>query len=142
MCPAASTKVFTGSGLDYAVASDGKRYRDLPNAFAYRKKLNPNCTCNGRTVGGLVTQDAQHDPSLRPGDIVATNEGFVTYRGQSSRGARFAPVKDRKLADVQIRPTAPAMSAAALAASARSEEPAPRQSEEPASRESRRRAQR
>src|SRR6185437_14907981 len=34
-CPAASTKVYSGGGIDRAVASDGTRYADLDNAFVY-----------------------------------------------------------------------------------------------------------
>jgi hypothetical protein len=138
MCPAAKTKVFAGGGIDYAVSSDGKRYSDLPNAFLYRKQTIDNCTCNGRTVGGLVHGDAKSDPTLRPGDIVATNQGLMSYRG-GSRNADFTPVHDKQLAHVKIRP-AP-VSNAALEANARAEEPPPNV-DEPAGKQSRRRAQR
>jgi len=139
MCPAATTKVFAGGGIDYAVSSDGKRYSDLPNAFLYRKQTVANCTCNGRTAGGLVhPTDAKSDPTLRPGDIVATNQGLVSYRG-GSRHAEFTPVHDKQLAHVKIRP-AP-VSSAALEANARAEE-APPNIDEPAGKQSRRRAQR
>ena len=65
--------------------------------------------------------DAKSDPTLRPGDIVATDEGLMSYRGSSGRCADFTPVQDRKLANIPIRPTA--VSAAAMAANARAEEP-------------------
>ena len=137
MCPAAPTKVFAGGSVDHAVSSDGKRYADLPNAFAYRKQLVANCTCNGKSPGGLVRVDVQSDPTLRRGDIVATNEGLVSYRGGDGKSAEFTPVQDRKLATIQIRPAR--ISASALAA--RAEEPPPRYVEEPGSKESRRRVQ-
>ena len=139
ICPAAQTKVFTGGGLDYAVSTDGKRYASLPNAFAYRKQSVAGCTCNGKTPGGLARMDVKSDPTLRPGDIVATDQGLMSYRGSNGRSADFTPVQDRKLANIPIRPTA--MSAPALAANARAEEPTRRKAEEPAANESRRRSQ-
>jgi hypothetical protein len=140
MCPATPTKVFAGGSIDHAVSSDGKRYADLPNAFTYRKELVASCTCNGKTAGGLVRVDVKSDPTLRPGDIVATNDGFVSYRGNNGKTAEFTPVQDRKLADIQIRQTP--VSAAALAANASAEVPPPKSVEEPASKASRHRAQR
>ena len=122
MCPATTTKVFVGGSIDRAVANDGKRYSDLPNAFVYRKQLVAGCTCNGKSAGGLVRADVKSDPTLRPGDIVATNDGLVSYRGSNGRGSEFTPVSDRKLADVQIR-QAP-ISSAALSANASAEMPA------------------
>lgn len=138
MCPAAKTKVFAGGSIDQAVSSDGKRYADLPNAFAYRKQLTANCTCNGKSPGGLVRIDAKSDPTLRPGDIVATNQGLMSYRGSNGKAADFTPVNDRKLTAIQVRP----VSASALTANARAEEPPPKDVDEPASKKSKRRAQR
>lgn len=91
-CPAAETRLFSGAGIDHAVASDGTRYASLRNAFAYRERVVENCTCNGRDPYGLVTLNATDDPSLRPGDIVATNQGFVAYTGGNRGGATFAPL--------------------------------------------------
>lgn len=92
-CPAAETKVFSGGGIDHAVASDGTRYANLRNAFAYRERTVENCTCNGRDAYGLVTLNASSDPTLRHGDIVATNEGFVAYSGGGRRQAgEFTPI--------------------------------------------------
>src|SRR5262245_56010938 len=39
-CPASKTKVFYGSEIDHARASDGKRYEDLDNAYEYRERLS------------------------------------------------------------------------------------------------------
>ncbi len=93
-CPAAQTKIFSGSGIDHASARDGARYADLKNAFAYREKTIPGCTCNGKDAFGLVNTPAAADPTLRAGDIVATNTGFVTYTG-GRRNAEFTPVTGR-----------------------------------------------
>src|SRR5215831_3618922 len=48
-CPASPTKVFFGSSIDSAYAASGERYADSENAFAYRKALRADCTCNGHT---------------------------------------------------------------------------------------------
>jgi len=91
-CPATRTKVFAGGAIDYASASDGSRYKDLPTAFAYRERTVPDCTCNGKDPYGLVTTDAGEDPTLRAGDIVATEQGFVAYSGRGRRNADFTPI--------------------------------------------------
>jgi hypothetical protein len=93
-CPASEAKVFFGSNIDNAVASDGKRYADLPNAFVYRTQLKATCTCNGKAPGGLATLDAKSDPTLRPGDIVATGNGLVAYNGgrSSKTASNFTPI--------------------------------------------------
>ncbi|HEX2116141.1 MAG TPA: DUF2865 domain-containing protein [Alphaproteobacteria bacterium] len=91
-CPASETKVFSGSGIDHAVASDGTRYANLRNAFVYRERIVENCTCNGRDPYGLVTLSVGSDPTLRPGDIVATDDGFVAYNGGNRRQAEFTPI--------------------------------------------------
>jgi hypothetical protein len=91
-CPAAETRTFSGAGIDHAVANDGTRYASLRNAFTYRERMVDNCTCNGRDPYGLVTLNATDDPSLRPGDIVATNKGFVAYNGGDRSNADFTPI--------------------------------------------------
>jgi hypothetical protein len=91
-CPASATRVFSGSGIDQAVARDGSRYASLRNAFAYRERIVDNCTCNGRDAYGVVPLDPKEDPTLRPGDVVATNDGFVAYNG-NRRGAKFTPIQ-------------------------------------------------
>jgi hypothetical protein len=91
-CPAAKTKVFSGSAIDRAVASDGSRYSDLSTAFVYRDRFVADCTCNGKDPVGLVTTNAMEDPTLRQGDIVATNSGLVAYTG-SGRNSGFTPLE-------------------------------------------------
>lgn len=73
-CPAAKTQVFNGSEIDHAVASNGARYANLDNAFVYRQKIVPGCTCNGKDAFGLARIDVASDPTLRPGDIVASGD--------------------------------------------------------------------
>ena len=74
-CPATQTRIFRGNEIQTAVGQDGSRYQELKNAYLYRKQLVSGCTCNGKDSLGLVTLDASNDPTLQPGDTVATPDG-------------------------------------------------------------------
>jgi Protein of unknown function (DUF2865) len=104
MCPASKTKVLFGSEIDHAVGRDGKRYADLDNAFVYRKQLVANCTCNGKDAFGLAPLDINSDPTLRPGDIVATKNGLMAYAGKRGKTAAFTPVDPSSLT-AELSPT-------------------------------------
>jgi hypothetical protein len=80
-CPASPTKIFFGSSIDSAYAATGERYADSENAFAYRKALRADCTCNGHHPAGLAPVDLAMDGSLRSGDVLATADGNVAYSG-------------------------------------------------------------
>lgn len=108
MCPAAATKIYSGGSIDNAVAGNGQRYADSPNAFAYRKALKADCTCNGRDPYGLVTVDLAQDPSLRAGDVVATADGLVAYTGVrlgAGQAPDFAPVAGYPGLTAEVRAT-------------------------------------
>jgi len=92
MCPASKTKIYFGSDIDRAVAHDGARYADLDNAFVYRQRLVPHCTCDGKDAFGLAKFDLTSDPTLRPGDIVSTKNGFKVYAGKRGRTDAFTTV--------------------------------------------------
>ena len=107
-CPASATKVFFGSTIDGAFSSTGERYADSENAFAYRKALCADCTCNGRDPAGLVPVELTLDASLRPGDVIATANGLVAYSGVrlgANQTADFTPVASYPglTADVRAR---------------------------------------
>jgi len=94
-CPASPTKVYFGSNIDYATSASGERYASSENAFAYRKALRADCTCNGKDPGGLAPIDISLDGSLRPGDVLATTSGLVAYSGirvGNDQTAEFTPV--------------------------------------------------
>ena len=93
-CPATATKVFYGSAIDGATSLTGERYADSENAFAYRKALRDDCTCNGRNSAGLAPVDLSLDNSLRAGDVVATSDGLVAYSGVRADGQAgdFTPI--------------------------------------------------
>jgi hypothetical protein len=124
-CPASQTRLYSGSSIDASVATNGARYADLPNAYRYRKEIVSSCTCNGRDAFGLAAIDASTDPTLRPGDIVATGNGLAAYTGGHGHAAAFTPVgsyaglpkSDRnKLSGVRISRTAPVARATAPSA--------------------------
>lgn len=109
-CPSATTKIYNGSGIAHAVSLDGKRYSDLPKAFAYRDKVVANCSCNGKTAFGLANVDVKRDPTLRPGDIVATHAGLTQFRGSRRGSAEFTPISksalmaDKRLSAIKVAP--------------------------------------
>jgi hypothetical protein len=107
-CPASPTKVFFGSTIDSASSANGERYAQSENAFAYRKAMRADCTCNGRDPAGLALIDLTLDTSLRPGDVIATTDGLVAYSGVKAgagQTAEFTPVASYPglTADVRAR---------------------------------------
>lgn len=105
-CPASVTRVFFGNQVDRAISMDGERYSEIDNAYAYRKKLSGDCTCNGREPAGLAPVDISLDTTLRQGDIVATTGGFVAYAGAKSATAQpgeFTPVVSYARLDATTR---------------------------------------
>jgi hypothetical protein len=115
-CPAVQTKLYSGASIDNSVATDGTRYEDLDTAFAYRERVVEGCSCNGKTPFGLARMDVNADPTLRPGDVVATKTGLVAFTGANNKVANFTPIdayrgmsqnaRD-KLSDVKIMPLTP-----------------------------------
>jgi hypothetical protein len=104
-CPASETKLYTGGGIDHAVATDGKRYADLPQAYVYRKQLVAGCTCNGKDVFGLAKVDIDSDPTLQRGDIVATANGMMAVTGKTAGGPQFTPASDYRGLPASARQT-------------------------------------
>jgi len=107
-CPASPTRVFFGGNIDSAFSANGERYAESENAFAYRKALRADCTCNGRDPAGLAPVDLTLDTSLRPGDVIATTNGLVAYSGVKvgdGQTAEFTPVASYPglTADVRAR---------------------------------------
>jgi hypothetical protein len=104
LCPAAKTAIFRGGDIDHAYGTRGERYADLDQAFVYRNRVVPDCTCNGQDAFGLAHIDPANDPTLRPGDMVATAGGLSVFRGtQTARGtAQFTPIR-RDTASAEVR---------------------------------------
>jgi hypothetical protein len=117
-CPASQTRLYSGGNIDYAVASDGSRYADFNNAFVYRQHLVSGCTCNGRDQFGVAPMDVKTDPTLRPGDIVATNGGLVAFTGARNKTAEFTPVDSYRGYSKSYRDTLSALKVAPANAAA------------------------
>jgi hypothetical protein len=108
MCPAAETKVYSGSSITGAVTNDGKPYKSLKNAFLYRDKLVADCSCNGRDTNGIARLDPKDDPTLRPGDIVVTADGPLIFKGSRSAkraASDFVAAEDDRTLPKSVRST-------------------------------------
>src|ERR1700682_3076622 len=120
-CPASATKIFFGSSIDGAYSTTGERYAESENAFAYRKALRADCTCNGRDPAGLAPVDLTLDTSLRPGDVIATTNGLVAYSGVkvgNNQTAEFTPVASYPGLTAEVRARLGEMKVAPVAAEA------------------------
>jgi hypothetical protein len=120
-CPASPTKVFYGNNIDNATTISGERYADGENAFAYRKALRADCTCNGRDAAGLAPVDLTLDASLRAGDVIATTDGLVAYSGikvGNSQSPEFIPVASYPGLTAEVRARLGEMKVAPVAADA------------------------
>ena len=120
-CPASPTKVFYGSNIDGATSANGERYADSENAFAYRKALRADCTCNGRDAAGLAPVDLTLDASLRAGDVIATTDGLVAYSGikvGNNQSPEFTPVASYPGLTAEVRTRLGEMKVAPVAADA------------------------
>ena len=120
-CPASPTKVFYGSNIDNAATIAGERYADSENAFAYRKALRADCTCNGRDAAGLAPVDLTLDTSLRAGDVIATTGGLVAYSGikvGNNQSPEFTPVASYPGLTAEVRARLGEMKVAPVAAEA------------------------
>jgi hypothetical protein len=96
LCPAAQTKVFVGSDIAQATADDGSTYQKLANAFVYRERIVPGCTCNSHSSFGTASMKIEDDPTLQPGDLVATDHGVVPAQALLRKAHAYTPI-DRKL---------------------------------------------
>jgi hypothetical protein len=83
MCPAAEVSLYTyhnpGEEVTQAVSLGGRLYTELPNAFAYRKAINPACSC--RRPGESWAQALKaigNDDTVVPGDVVVTEKNAKT----------------------------------------------------------------
>ena len=134
-CPATATKVFYGGNIDSASSNTGERYADSENAYAYRKALRADCTCNGRDPAGLASVDLTLDASLRAGDVVATTDGLVAYTGirvGNDQALDFTPIASYPGLTAAVRTRLGEMKVAPVSADAASDAPRPETSRDAA----------
>lgn len=131
LCPGSPTRLYSGPGIDRAVAADGSRYADLDTAFLYRQRLVAGSTCNGRNPFGLAHVSITADPTLRPGDIVVTRQGLAAVSAVRNNVAEFTPVDSGRaipkstreiLAGVKIMPTSIGVDAPVVPQTTRSDD--------------------
>ena len=111
MCPAAQTEVYSGGTIENAVSHKGAKYSSLVNAYLYREKIVDGCTCNGKATGN-ASIDYRNDPTLRPGDIVMTEDGPVVFKGAiapTHKLSDFVPVRDSRRVSSTTREKVAAM---------------------------------
>ncbi|KAB7784873.1 DUF2865 domain-containing protein [Methylorubrum populi] len=88
-CPNAPTDLFTlapgRSELDQAVGLDGRAYRRTASANLFRRIRVENCSCQPPDVAGPLMPLAA-DRTLRPGDVVGSEEGADLVAGLSPKG--------------------------------------------------------
>lgn len=88
MCPGAETVLYSVARqgtIEEATNARGQPYAALRTAFRFRQSIERSCSCQSMATSGLARLPVTHDPTLRPGDVVVTEEGARVFRG----GARF-----------------------------------------------------
>jgi hypothetical protein len=79
MCPASEVSLFTyrnpGEDVAQAISTSGQTYSELPNAFAYRKAVDPAaCGCKGVGQTWADALKQLDDQTIEGGDIVVDEE--------------------------------------------------------------------
>jgi hypothetical protein len=78
LCPATEAVLYAhrnpGEDVTQAVSNSGRTYRDLPNAFRYRREFVATCSCRqpGQTWAEALGQT--RDQTVERGDLVVTEE--------------------------------------------------------------------
>jgi len=110
ICPGAQMSVYStrpGEEIENARSMrDNRTYGELENAFVHRLRRVQNCSCRGAEREASV-EAARQDETLRPGDIIVTENGmevyqggnqFVDYREAESIGRSMREALTRRLA--------------------------------------------
>ena len=106
LCPNVETRDFTSAPsaeIDDAVGLDGQPYRSMPNAFKFRTKYDPACTCKPADKSWVqALADAEVLLGRTQGDIIVTQQKSEELsrakpapapRTQSATTAKPAPAK-------------------------------------------------
>jgi hypothetical protein len=77
-CPAAEVTLYShrnpGEEVAQAVSTAGRTYRELANAFRYRREMVPACGCRGAGQTWADALGQTKDQTVERGDIVVTEE--------------------------------------------------------------------
>jgi Protein of unknown function (DUF2865) len=110
MCPAAEVKLYSyrnpGEDMAQAVASDGRRYSELPTAFRYRQEFNAACSC--RQVGQSWADALKNlDDPVERGDIVVTpDKAKLLSQPQTNPAAKTTKQKSNVKTDPKAKDAA------------------------------------
>jgi hypothetical protein len=78
LCPAAEAVLYThrnpGEDVAQAVASNGRSYKDLANAFRYRREFVASCSCRQPGQTWAEALGTTRDSTIERGDKVVTEE--------------------------------------------------------------------
>ncbi len=99
-CPATEASLFShrsqGEDVSQAVSTNGRLYKDLPNAFRYRKEFNPSCTCRQPGQSWADALGQTKDQTIERGDIVITDEKAKTMSRPDPQPRTPQPSAPRK----------------------------------------------
>lgn len=99
-CPSAPTDLFTlapgRSELQHSVGLDGRPYLRTASANLYRRTRVENCSCQPPGVAGPLVALVD-DRTLRPGDVIASEEGANLVAGLSRSGPRLVDYRSATL---------------------------------------------
>jgi len=113
MCPAAEVSLYTyhnpGEDVAQSVSLSGRLYTELPNAFSYRKALNPACSCRrpGESWAEALKPQGT-DATVAPGDVVVTEQNAKRL-SQPRIGADGKPIRPDPRAKSTAQPPPDAM---------------------------------
>ena len=78
LCPATEAVLYShrnpGEDVAQAVSSSGRVYKDLPNAFRYRREFTASCSCKQPGQNWAEALGQTKDSTIERGDIVVTEE--------------------------------------------------------------------
>jgi hypothetical protein len=103
LCPAAEAVLYThrnpGEDVAQAVSSSGRLYKDLANAFRYRREVVPSCGCRQPGQTWAEAMGTMRDSTIERGDRVVTEEMAKTMsqpKSDSSGGRNSTRQEPRK----------------------------------------------
>jgi hypothetical protein len=112
LCPAAEASLYThrnpGEDVAQAVSSSGRVYRDLPNAFRYRREFVASCSCRQAGQSWAEALGQTKDSTVERGDIVVTEErAKALSQPRPENPNRSAPRPDARKPTANMPPAAP-----------------------------------
>jgi hypothetical protein len=110
LCPNAEVAVYTYSisrDISTAVAMDGARYSELPNALKFEKSFDPTCTCRPPGKNWVETlADAEKLLGSVKTDVIVTQQKADEL--SQPRPVLASKARGTKTADAKPRPAGPA----------------------------------